>query len=81
MHDEMRKLLIEPAPKTRTNSSEILDQKINHAPNQYQRKSQINKDPPADPPSQMGFLQTMAHDGLIFFALVVSIKHSQILST
>lgn len=71
--------LSQPAPKTCARSSEVLDQQIDSAAYQQQRQAQINKYPPHNPQSQMGFFQAMAHDGLVLFALAVGFEHAEIL--
>ena len=71
--------LTKPTPKTCARSSEVLDQQIDSAAYQQQGQAQINKYPPHNPQSQMGFFQSMAHDGFALFALAVGFEHAEIL--
>lgn len=71
--------LTQPTPKTCTGSGGVLDKKIDHASYKQQRQTQVNKNPKHYPQGQVGFLQTMAHDGLVLFALAVGFEHLEIL--
>lgn len=71
--------LSEPTPKTCTGSGGVLDKKIDHTSYKQQRQTQVNKNPKHYPQGQVGFLQTMAHDGLVLFALAVGFEHLEIL--
>jgi hypothetical protein len=71
--------LSQPTPKACARSSEVLDQQIDNTARQQQWQTQIHKRPPRHPQSQMGFFQTMAHDGLVLFALTVDLQHAEIL--
>ena len=71
--------LTQPTPKTCTGSGGVLDKKIDHASYKQQWQTQVNKNPKHYPQGQVGFLQTMAHDGLVLFALAVGFEHLEIL--
>jgi hypothetical protein len=71
--------LSEPTPKTCTGSGGVLDKKIDHASYKQQWQTQVNKTPKHYPQGQVGFFQTMAHDGLVLFALAVGFEHLEIL--
>ena len=68
-----------PTPKTCAGSGEVLDQQVNYAAYQQQRQTHVNKHPKHYPQGQVRFFQTMAHHGLVLFALGVGFEHAEIL--
>ena len=71
--------LSEPTPKACTGSGGVLDKKIDHASYKQQRQTHVYKHPKNYPQGQVRFFQTMAHHGLVLFAVGVGFEHTEIL--